>query len=352
MKVGIINVTGYAGMELARILRRHPEVEIAAATGRSLAGQRLGDVFPHLAACDIEITTDITESVDFVFSALPHAASAERLEPFIADGIKAVDISADFRLKDLDEYTGWYKITHPCPQYMEDAVYGLTELHRDEIAQTGLVGNPGCYPSAAILALAPAIESGIITGDVVVDAKSGVSGAGRGGSVALNYSEVNENFKAYNLDGHRHHPEITQELGQLTVNGGNGPRQGPDLNLTFLTHLAPMTRGILVSCYAPLRDGAVPDGEAGRDAVRDIYNEYYDGEPFAKVVPDAPQTKHTYGNNDCVIHPTIDLRANRLIVIACLDNLVKGAAGAAVQNMNVMCGFDETAGLEQLALYP
>ena len=155
MKVGIINVTGYAGMELARILRRHPEVEIAAATGRSLAGQRLGDAFPHLAACDIEITTDITESVDFVFSALPHAASAERLEPFIADGIKAVDISADFRLKDLDEYTGWYKITHPCPQYMEDAVYGLTELHRDEIAQTGLVGNPGCYPSAAILALAP-----------------------------------------------------------------------------------------------------------------------------------------------------------------------------------------------------
>ena len=352
MKVGIINVTGYAGMELARILRRHPEVEIAAATGRSLAGQRLGDAFPHLAACDIEITTDITESVDFVFSALPHAASAERLEPFIADGIKAVDISADFRLKDLDEYTGWYNITHPCPQYMEDAVYGLTELHRDEIAQTGLVGNPGCYPSAAILALAPAIESGIIAGDVVVDAKSGVSGAGRGGSVALNYSEVNENFKAYNLDGHRHHPEITQELGQLTVNGGNGPSQGPDLNLTFLTHLAPMTRGILVSCYAPLRDGAVPDGEAGRDAVRDIYNEYYHGEPFAKVVPDAPQTKHTYGNNDCVIHPTIDLRANRLIVIACLDNLVKGAAGSAVQNMNVMCGFDETAGLEQLALYP
>lgn len=352
MKVGIINVTGYAGMELARILRRHPEVEIAAATGRSLAGQRLGDAFPHLAACDIEITTDITESVDFVFSALPHAASAERLEPFIADGIKAVDISADFRLKDLDEYTGWYKITHPCPQYMEDAVYGLTELHRDEIAQTGLVGNPGCYPSAAILALAPAIESGITTGDVVVDAKSGVSGAGRGGSVALNYSEVNENFKAYNLDGHRHHPEITQELGQLTADGGNGPSQGPDLNLTFLTHLAPMTRGILVSCYAPLRDGAVPDGEAGRDAVRDIYNEYYEGEPFAKVAPDAPQTKHTYGNNDCVIYPTIDLRANRLIVIACLDNLVKGAAGSAVQNMNVMCGFDETAGLEQLALYP
>ena len=344
MKVGIINVTGYAGMELARILHRHPEVEITAATGRSLAGKRLGEVFPHLAACDIRITPDITDSVDFVFSALPHAASAERLEPFIDDGIKAVDISADFRLRDLDEYTGWYKITHPCPQYVESAVYGLTELHREEVAQSSLVGNPGCYPSAAILALAPAVAAGIIDGDVVVDAKSGVSGAGRGGSVDLNYSEVNENFKAYNLDGHRHHPEIVQELEEL-----NG---GPDLRLTFLTHLVPMTRGILVSCYAPLKDDAVRGGEAGRAQVRELYDEYYDGEPFAKVVPQPPQTKHTSGNNDCAIFPTIDLRANRLIVIACLDNLVKGAAGSAVQNMNVMSGFDESTGLEQLALYP
>ena len=177
-----------------------------------------------------------------------------------------------------------------------------------------------------------------------MDAKSGVSGAGRGGSVDLNFSEVNENFKAYNIDGHRHHPEITQELGD--INGG------PDLKITFLTHLVPMTRGILVTCYAPLKPDAVPGGEDGRTAVRRIYNDYYDGEPFAKVVPQPPQTKHTSGNNDCVIFPTVDLRADRLIAIACLDNLVKGAAGGAVQNMNVMCGFDETAGLEQLALYP
>ena len=344
MKVGIINVTGYAGMELARILRRHPEVEIAAVTGRSLVGQRLGEVFPHLASCDIEITPDITESVDVVISALPHAASAERLEPFIEQGVKAIDISADFRLKDLDEYSYWYKIDHPCPQYMETAVYGLPELHREEIAQTGLVGNPGCYPSAAILAMAPAIDAGIVDPDVVVDAKSGVSGAGRGGSIDLNFSEVNENFKAYNLDGHRHHPEIVQELDEL----GNGD----ELRLTFLTHLVPMTRGILVTCYAPLNAGALPGGEDGKAAVREIYNDYYADEPFAKVVPQPPQTKHTSGNNDCVIHPTIDLRADRLIAIACLDNLVKGAAGSAVQNMNVMCGFEETAGLEQLALYP
>ncbi len=344
MKAGIINVTGYAGMELARILHGHPEVEIAAATGRSQAGKRLSEVFPHLSSCDIEITEDIEQSVDFVFSALPHAASAERLQPFIEQGVKAVDISADFRLKDLAEYTFWYEITHPCPQFMETAVYGLPELHREEISQTGLVGNPGCYPSAAILALAPAIREGIIDPDVIVDAKSGVSGAGRGGSVSLNYSEVNENFKAYNLDGHRHHPEIVQELGELD---GTTP-----LRLTFLTHLAPMTRGILVSCYAPLKEGALPSGEAGKAAVLDMYRDFYEDEPFAKVVAEPPQTKHTSGSNDCAIHPSVDLRSDRLMVIACLDNLVKGAAGGAVQNMNIMCGFDESAGLEQLALYP
>ena len=344
MKAGIINVTGYAGMELARILHRHPEVEISSVTGRSLAGQRLGEVFPHLYECDIEITPDIDVSVDFVFSALPHAASAERLEPFIEDGVKVVDISADFRLRDLDEYTRWYKVAHQCPQLMENAVYGLPELHRGEIAETQIVGNPGCYPSAAILALAPAMDGRIIEPDIVVDAKSGVSGAGRGGSVDLNYSEVNENFKAYSLDGHRHHPEIVQELGAL--NGGD------DLRLTFLTHLVPMTRGILVSCYAPLRQGAISSDEAGKAAVREIYGDYYAGEPFARVVSAPPQTKQTSGNNNCVIYPTIDLRADRLIVVACLDNLVKGAAGSAVQNMNIMCGFEESAGLEGLALYP
>ncbi len=344
MKAGIINVTGYAGMELARILHSHPEVEIAAATGRSLAGRRLGDVFPHLSACDVDIEPEITDSVDFVFSALPHAASAERLDEFVSQGVKAVDISADFRLKDLDEYTRWYKIDHPCPQHMETAVYGLPELHKDEIARAPLVGNPGCYPSAAILALAPAIDAGIIAPDIVVDAKSGVSGAGRGGSVDLNFSEVNENFKAYSIDGHRHHPEIVQELSEMNGDG--------DIRLTFLTHLIPMTRGILVSCYAPLEPGAVPDGEEGRRAVRDVYEEFYAREPFANVVSAPPQTKHTSGSNECAIYPTVDLRADRLIAIACLDNLVKGAAGAAVQNMNVMCGFEETAGLEGIALYP
>ena len=282
--------------------------------------------------------------MDFVFSALPHAASAERLEPFIAQGVKAVDISADFRLRDLDVYSDWYGIDHPCPQYAEAAVYGLPELRGDEIAKADLVGNPGCYPSAAILALAPAIAAGIIEADIVIDAKSGVSGAGRGAKADLNFSEVNENFKAYNLGGHRHHPEIVQELEAV----GAG-----EMRLTFLTHLVPMTRGILVSCYAPLKAGALPEGGERREAaLRELYADYYADAPFAKMASAPPQTKQTTGNNDCLIHPAIDARADRLIAVACLDNLVKGAAGAAVQNMNVMSGFAETAGLENLALYP
>ena len=210
MKVGILNVTGYAGAELARILFRHPEAEIISITGRSMAGKSIGEVFPHLAELDMTITEDITESVDVVFSALPHAASAERLAPLIREGVKAVDISADSRLKDLAEYESWYGTTHPCPEFLEEAVYGLPELHKDEVGETNIVGNPGCYPSAAILALAPALKAGIIEPDIIIDAKSGVSGAGRGFSFNTHYSEVNESVKAYGVDGHRHLPEIVQ----------------------------------------------------------------------------------------------------------------------------------------------
>ena len=344
MKVGIINVTGYAGAELARILYRHPEVEIASVTGRSAAGQKLGEFFPHLSDIDLTITEEVTESVDVVFSALPHAASAEKLEAPLKDGVKVIDLSADFRLKNLDEYKEWYKIQHPCPQYVEDAVYGLPELHRDEVVSTNLVAVPGCYPTAAILALAPAVKAGIIEPDIIVDAKSGVSGAGRGASVTTNFSEVNENVAAYAVDGHRHLPEITQELGALDSTG--------NLKLTFLTHLIPMTRGILASCYAPLKEGAIANGEAARGEVRELYKSFYEDEPFANVVDAPPMTKHTLGNNKCVIFPMVDVRTNRLMVVSCLDNLVKGAAGQAVQNMNLMFGFPEDEGLEQLALYP
>lgn len=346
MKVGIINVTGYSGMELARILARHPDAEITSVTGRSAAGQKLGDVFPHLSDIDLTITEEVTESVDVVFSALPHAASAERIGEALNDGVKAVDISADFRLKDLAVYEDWYDVQHPCPEHMEDAVYGLTELHRNEVSGANLVANPGCYPTASILALAPAVDAGIIQDDIIVDAKSGVSGAGRGLSLKTHFSEVNENFAAYSIDGHRHLPEIQQELDGLSSNGDDG------LKITLLTHLVPMTRGILVSCYVPMKPGATSSGDAAKREVRQIYDSFYEGETFAKVVNAPPMTKHTLGNNDCVIYPTVDTRTNRLIVIACIDNLVKGAAGQAVQNMNLMFGLPEDEGITQLALYP
>ena len=344
MKVGIINVTGYAGSELARILHRHPSVEIASVTGRSAAGQKLGKVFPHLSSVDLTISEDITESVDVVFSALPHAASAERIGPLIAEGVRSIDLSADFRLKDLDEYRRWYKVDHPYPEYVEDAVYGLTELHRDEIASSNLVAVPGCFPTAAVLALAPAIKAGIIEPDIIVDAKSGVSGAGRGLSLTAHFSEVNENVMAYSMDGHRHLPEIIQELQELD--------HSAELRVTFLTHLVPMIRGILTSCYATLKQGAIASGEKAKAEVRELYSSFYRDEQFTRVVDTPPMTKHTLGSNDCLIYPTVDVRTNRLIAIGCIDNLVKGAAGQAVQDMNLMFGHPEGEGLGQLALYP
>ena len=343
MKVGIINVTGYSGIELARILSRHPEAEVTSVTGRSTVGQRLGDVFPHLSAVDITITEDVTESVDVVFSALPHQASAERLAPFIDSGVKAIDISADYRLKDMDEYAEWYG-EHPYPSHVEDAVYGLPELHRDEVAGASLVANPGCFPTPSILGLAPVAAAGLIESDIIVDAKSGVSGAGRSVDVGFLFSEVNESVKAYKVGGHRHMPEIRQELARLDGVGS--------VEVTFLPHLIPMTRGILASCYARLKAGESFSGATGQARLMDLYRDYYDDHPFVHIADEPPATKQTLGNNDCRIYPTVDQTTGRLIAIGCIDNLVKGAAGQAVQNMNIMFGMPEQLGLDELALYP
>ena len=343
MKVGIINVTGYAGAEVARILSRHEEVEITCVTGRSGAGKNLGDIFPHLSNLDMEISPDLDKSVDFVFSALPHAASAEALKEAVSSGIKGVDISADFRIRDLNTYSEWYDVEHPCPELMESSVYGLPELHRSEIKDCQIAANPGCYPTASILGLAPALEAGIIEPEVIVDAKSGVSGAGRSLSLKIHYSEVNENISAYGLDGHRHMPEISQELDLLS---------SQHVNLTFLPHLIPMTRGILASCYAPLKDNYIANTSDLKSAVKALYKDFYKDEKFTHVVDTPPMTKHTLGSNDCIIYPTVDIRAGRLMVVSCIDNLVKGAAGQAIQNMNIMCGMPEDSGLNQLAIYP
>ena len=341
-RVGIINVTGYAGVELARLLSQHPQVELVSVTGRSTAGHELNTVFPHLAALDLTIEASLGE-VDLAFSAMPHKESAAEIMPLLKKGVKVVDISADFRLKDTEEYLLWYGFAHPAPKLLPKAVYGLPELYRHQIASAQLVANPGCYPTGAILALAPAVSKGIIEPNIIVDSKSGLSGAGRTLSLKTHFAEVNEDASAYALDGHRHLPEIVQELKLL---GGNSP------SVTFVPHLVPMTRGILTTGYASLIPGKISSGKKGGEELRKLYLDFYKDEPFVKVVASPPHTKHTWGNNNCLIHPTIDHRTGRLVVISCLDNLVKGAAGQAIQNMNLMLGLPETTGLEALPIYP
>ena len=343
MKIGIINVTGYAGAEVARIAFDHPEIELVSVTGRSGAGKKLSEVFPHLFKINLTITQDIETDVDFVFSGLPHAASAEALSAIVKSGIKAVDISADFRLQDLQTYKEWYQIDHPTPELLKESVYGLPELYKQKIKNTSLVANPGCYPTASILALAPALKNHAITSDIIIDAKSGVSGAGRTLSLKTHFSEVSENLSAYGVDGHRHMPEIAQELDKLADQPSN---------LTFIPHLIPMNRGILATCYAPLSSDFIQQNSDPKSKIIEIYKSFYQNENFTHVVDQPPMTKHTLGSNDCIIYPTVDLRTNRLVVISCLDNLVKGATGQAIHNMNIMSGFPETAGLTQLSLYP
>ncbi len=342
-KVGIINVTGYAGVELARLLSQHTEVELTSVTGRSAAGKRLGEVFPHLASLDLVIEAELGE-VDLAFSAMPHKESAKGVVALLNQGIRVVDISADFRLKEAADYRRWYDFTHPAPQLLEQAVYGLPELYRTGVASARLVANPGCYPTGAILALAPAVKAGLIKPEIIIDSKSGVSGAGRTVSLPSHYSEANEDVVAYALEGHRHLPEIIQELKMLH------PEQSP--LVTFVPHLLPMTRGILTTAYAPLVSGKVAAGKKGAEELRQLYLDFYRDEPFVRVVASPPHTKHTWGSNHCLIYPTIDHRTGRLIVISCIDNLVKGAAGQAIQNMNLMLGLPEATRLEALAVYP
>lgn len=342
-RVGIINVTGYAGAELARLLWRHPEVRLSSVTGRSEAGKPLGEVFPHLAPLGLTVSEEL-DSVDVAFSALPHGASAPALAPLIEAGLPVLDLSADFRLRDVDDYESWYGRKHPAPHLLPDAVYGLPELHREQVAKTRLVAVPGCYPSGAILALAPALKTGLIEPEIIIDSKSGVSGAGRTLGLTYHYAEANESVSAYSLDGHFHLAEIIQELSRLC--------EAPAPRITFVPHLIPMTRGILSTCYAPLAPDRLSPGNRARSEVRDIYSDFYRHEPFVRVVDLPPQTKHTWGNNCCLLYPTVDTRTGRLVVVSCLDNLVKGAAGQAIQDMNLMLGLAETAGLEDLAIYP
>jgi N-acetyl-gamma-glutamyl-phosphate reductase len=326
-RVGIINVTGYVGSELARYLKQHPHVELVAVTGRSAAGKRLPEVFPHLTGLDLTIQAELGD-VELAFSAMPHKESALVVAPLLEHGLKVIDLSADFRLKDAGQYPAWYDFQHPQPGLLTDTVYGLTELHRREIAETPL--------TATVLALAPLVKAGLIGGEIIVDAKTGVSGAGRGLKLAGHFAEANEDTTAYALEGHRHLPEIIQELTAL----------GEEPLVTFVPHLVPMTRGILATCYA------TPKEPKDQEELRWLYRDFYKDEPFVHVAEVPPHTKQTWGSNLCLIYPTVDARTGRLVIISCLDNLGKGAAGQAVQNMNLMLGFPEIAGLDMPAVYP
>jgi N-acetyl-gamma-glutamyl-phosphate reductase len=342
-RVGIVNVTGYVGVELARLLHQHPDVDLTSVTGRSAAGQRLAGVFPHLAGIDMTIEPELGD-VDLAFSAMPPRESAAVVIPLLERGVMVVDASADFRFKDARDYEGRYGVAHPKPELLKEAVYGLPELHRAELASTRLAATPGCYPTGGILALAPAVKAGIIQPGIVVDGKSGTSGAGRAPTQITHYTEVDEDVTAYALQGHRHLPEFTQELGLL--------RAGGALSVTFIPHLIPMTRGILSTCYADAVPGRLPEGEQGQRELRKLYEDFYRDEPFVRVTDESPHTKHTWGSNMCLVYPMVAPDSGKVVVISAIDNLVKGAAGGAVQCMNVMLGLPEVAGLQMPAVFP
>lgn len=343
ISVGILNVSGYIGAETARILRRHPHARVTSVTGRSAAGKPLSETYPHLAAYDLDVVEEVGD-VDVIISALPHAAGAPALLPLIDKGVPIIDHTADFRLKSVSEFESWYKVTHPRPELLQQSVYGLTELHRDAIPGAKLVAAPGCFPTGSVLALAPAWREGLIGPDIVIDSKTGISGAGRSADVRYSFSELDENVVPYGLGGHRHLPEMTQELTALCPSG-----EGPAPRISFVPHLIPMTRGILTTCYALLAEGRE---STTAEQVREAYDQFYANEPFVRVVSAPPETKQTLGSNLCLIYVTVDQRTGRLIAVSALDNLMKGGAGQGVQDMNLMLGLPETAGLDDVGVFP
>ena len=351
ISTSILNVTSYTGLELLRLLSQHPNFSITSVTARSSAGKTLGEVFPQVQGSPLASLsiTEEPEQTELAFVCLPHAAAAESVIKLLQRGTKVVDLSADFRLRDAGHYSTWYRHTHPAPALLETATYGLCERYRSRIEHASLVANPGCYATTAILALIPALASGMIGSDIIIDAKSGASGAGRTPTQGTHYSDMNEDVSAYSVTGHRHLPEIVQELEAAVRDAGNPLAN--ELRVTFIPHMMPMTRGILATCYADLKRDA-PHSISTTEEAHALYEEFYANEPFIRIVDSPPHTKWTYGSNLCLIYPMVDTRTGRLLVIACLDNLVKGAAGQALQNANRLFGLPETTGLPLMALYP
>lgn len=347
VKVGIIGATGYAGNELVRILLGHKDVEIVWLGSRSYIDQNYSDVYRNMfklvdAKCMDDNMEQLANEVDVIFTATPQGLCASLVNDDILSRVKIIDLSADFRLKNVDIYEKWYKLEHKSPQYIDEAVYGLCEINRDKVTKdTRIIANPGCYTTTSILTLYPLVKEGIINPDtIIIDAKSGTSGAGRGAKVANLFCEVNESMKAYGVGTHRHTPEIEEQLGYACGRD--------DLKLIFTPHLVPMNRGILVTAYANLaKDVTYED-------VKAAYDKYYDKEYFVRVLPKdvCPETRWVEGSNFVDIGFKIEPRTNRIIAMGALDNLVKGAAGQAVQNMNLLFGFDENEGLKMAPMFP
>ena len=339
IKVGIIGATGYAGNELVRILVNHPEVEIKWLGSKSYDGEKYSDIYRNTfeiidGICTAKTLEEISEDVDVIFTATPQGYLAGFLTDKVLENAKIIDLSADFRLKDVDIYEEWYKIDHKRPDLIDEAVYGLCEINRDKITpETRIIANPGCYTTTSILTLYPMVKEGVIDPNtIIIDAKSGTTGAGRKAVTANLFCEVNESMKAYGVGTHRHTPEIEEQLGYAC---------GLDIKLIFTPHLVPMNRGIIATCYANLSKNI------SEEEIRDIYNKYYKDEKFVRVLDKGvvPETRFTKGSNYVDVNFFIEKRTNRLIMIGTLDNIVKGAAGQAVQNMNILFGLKEDTGL-------
>lgn len=344
IRVAIVGASGYTGVELTRILSRHPEVELVCVTSRQHAGKELATVFPSLRGmtelhCEDVSPNDLARRADCVFTAVPHQTAMNLVPLFLEAGCKVVDLSADFRIHDAAVYEQWYQ-AHSAADLLPEAVYGLPELHRQKIAASRLVANPGCYPTSAILGLAPVLREGFIDpSTLIIDSKSGTSGAGRGAAVGSLFCEVTDGFRAYKVGEHRHTPEIEQELSLLSSR---------EVKVSFTPHLVPMSRGILSTIYAKAVKAV--DGRS----LHALYRAFYEKEYFVRVLPEGavPATQFVRGSNFCDIGCKYDQRTGRIVILSAIDNLVKGAAGQAVQNMNLMYGLAEQTGLAQVPLFP
>jgi len=342
IKVAVLGATGYAGIELVRLLAGHPEAEIVSLVSHSYAGQKISDIYPHLRGaldmvCDDMDSADLS-GCDVVFTALPHGASKEVIPALYEQGLTVIDLSGDFRYNDPAVYEEWYGEPHCAPELMAKSVYGLPELHRAEIAKAKLIGNPGCYTTCSILGLAPLLANGVISAEnIIIDAKSGVTGAGRGLSLDVHFCECTENTKAYKIATHRHTSEIEQELSLLAKR---------DIMLSFTPHLIPQKRGILATMYANLV------GTHTAAELVEMYKKFFKNEYFVRVYESGlPETNHVAGSNFVDIGLAVDKRLNRVVVVSAIDNIGKGAAGQAVQNMNIVCGLDEKTGIASAGFY-